>query len=195
METGHSLPAHLPPAVEAAVYREVNLAIEAVGIQHGASHTEVIVDERGRCTVIEIAARLAAGHIGLLIQHALGMDVFTALLDVALGHPAALAPTAGGYAAVRFITSPHAGRLTSVTGLPTTGPGVPFVRWRTPTGAPVHAAGANAHRLGAFVVTGPDPAEVQERADRMCRQVRLHVEPPPGALDQVRSASTARIAE
>ncbi|MFF7098359.1 acetyl-CoA carboxylase biotin carboxylase subunit family protein, partial [Streptomyces rubradiris] len=128
VETGHSLPVCLPPATEAAVYREVSTAIRAVGIRNGASHPEVVIDPAGRCTVFEIAARIGAGHIGILLQHALGIDVFAALLDVALGRPAALTPTARGHATVRFITSPHAGRLTSLSRLPEQGPGVPFVR-------------------------------------------------------------------
>ncbi|MDK0521301.1 ATP-grasp domain-containing protein [Streptomyces sp. ML-6] len=195
VETGHSLPVRLPPAVEAAVYREVEAALRASGIRHGASHTEVIVGEDGRCTVIEIGARLAAGQIGVLIQHALGIDVWAALLDVALGRPAALAPTARGYATVRFVTSPRAGRLTSLSGFPTTGPGVPFARLRAAIGSTVHEPGANGHRLGSFVVTGLDAAEVEERADAQLRRIRIEVEPhhhgEPGPAPD-RSARTDR---
>ncbi|GAA3838928.1 ATP-grasp domain-containing protein [Streptomyces coacervatus] len=177
VETGHSLPAHLPAPVEAAVHREVHAAIHAVGIHDGASHTEVIVDATGECTVIEIAARLAAGQIGILIQHALGIDIWAALLDVALGRPAALTPTTHRHATVRFLTSPYAGRLQSFSGLPTQGPGVPFVRWRAPLGSQVLQPGANAHRLGSFVVTGEGAAEVEERAVALLQQVRIHVDP------------------
>ncbi|MFF3982749.1 ATP-grasp domain-containing protein [Streptomyces sp. NPDC001828] len=194
VETGHSLPVSLPPAVQAAVYREVEAAIRAAGIRHGASHTEVIVSGDGRCMIIEIGARLAAGQIGLLIQHALGIDVWAALLDVALGRPAALAPSALGYATVRFVTSPHAGRLTSLYGFPRTGPGVPFVRWRAAIGGLVREPGANGHRLGSFVVTGLDADEVEERADALLRRVRIHVEPAPENAGQVRPASTSAIA-
>lgn len=194
VETGHSLPVDLPPAIEAAVYRAVGAAIGAVGIRHSASHTEVIVAADGRCAVIEIGARLAAGQIGVLIQHALGVDVWAALLDVALGRPAGLAPTARGYATVRFVTSPHSGRLTSLSGLPTVGPGVPFVRWRAALGGPVQEPGANSHRLGSFVVTGPDAVEVEERADALLRRVRIRVEPTPENTGQVRPASTSAIA-
>ncbi|MEV8037711.1 ATP-grasp domain-containing protein [Streptomyces sp. NPDC086182] len=194
VETGHSLPVRLPPAVEAAVYREVEAAIRAAGIRHGASHTEVIVGGDGRCAVIEIGARLAAGQIGVLIQHALGIDVWAALLDVALARPAALAPTGCGYATVRFVTSPRAGRLTSLCGFPKTGPGVPFVRWRAAIGGTVHEPGANGHRLGLFVVTGPDADEVEERADALLRRVRIRVEAAPENTGQVRPASTSAIA-
>lgn len=194
VETGHSLPVALPRAVEAAVFREVEAAICAAGIRHGASHTEVIVSGDGQCTVIEIGARLAAGQIGVLIQHALGIDVWAALLDVALGRPAALVPTNCGYATVRFVTSSRAGRLMSLHGFPETGPGVPFVRWRAEIGGLVHEPGANGHRLGAFVVTGAKAAEVEERADTLLRQVRIHVDPTPESTGQVRPASTSAIA-
>lgn len=194
METGHSLPVRLPSPVEDDVHRQVEAAIRASGIRNGASHTEVVVDGDGRCTVIEIGARLAAGHIGLLIQHALGIDVWTALLDTALGRPADLTATVRGHATVRFVTSPHAGRLTSQSGFPRTGPGVPFVRWRAPIGGRVHRPRANAHRLGAFVVTGLDAAEVEGRADALLRGVRIGVEPSPETSGQVRSASTSAIA-
>ncbi|MFC9755255.1 ATP-grasp domain-containing protein [Streptomyces sp. NPDC056921] len=179
VETGHSLPVSLPPAVQAAVYQEVETAIQAAGVRHGASHTEVIVGEDGRCTVIEIGARLAGGQIGVLIQHALGIDVWSALLDIALGRPAAFAPTSCGYATVRFVTSPRSGRLTSLSGLPRTGPGVPFVRCRTTIGAIVNEPGANGHRLASFVVTGSSATEVEERADAQFRQIRIQVEPQP----------------
>jgi len=179
VETGHSLPVRLPRATETAVHREVDAAIRAVGIRHGASHTEVVIAPDGRCTVIEIAARLGAGHIGVLLQHALGIDVFAALLDVALGRPAALVPTVHGHATVRFVTAPCAGRLTSLAGFPKPGPGVPFVRWRAAIGGLVTAAGVNADRLGAFVVTGPDAAEVERRADLLARQIRVRVVSAP----------------
>ncbi|MEU4800165.1 hypothetical protein [Streptomyces sp. NPDC023327] len=95
---------------------------------------------------------------------------------------------------MRFVTSPRAGRLTSLSGLPTVGPGVPFVRWRAALGGPVHEPDANGHRLGSFMVTGPDAVEVEERADALLRQTRIHVEPHPNGPGQVRPASTSAIA-
>ncbi|MFI6359406.1 ATP-grasp domain-containing protein [Streptomyces sp. NPDC050743] len=182
VETGHSLPACLPARVEANVHREVHAAVRAVGIRHGASHTEVIVDASGQCTVIEIAARLGAGQIGVLIQHALGIDIWAALLDVALGRPAALTPTARRYATVRFLTSPRNGRLESLSGLPALGPNVPFVRWRAPLGSRVTQPEANAHRLGSFVVTGESAAAVEERAAALLQQVHIYVQPHTSSL-------------
>ncbi|MFE4831236.1 acetyl-CoA carboxylase biotin carboxylase subunit family protein [Streptomyces sp. NPDC056672] len=69
VETGHSLPVHLPPDTTRAIFHEAEKAIHAVGIRNGASHTELMLTPEGHCTIIEIAARLGAGHIGFLIHH------------------------------------------------------------------------------------------------------------------------------
>ncbi|MDO0936605.1 ATP-grasp domain-containing protein [Streptomyces sp. DG2A-72] len=177
VEVGHSLPAALPPGAERPVQQEVERAIAAVGIRNGASHTEVIVTDDGRCTVIEIGARLGAGHIGVLLQHALGIDPWAALLDTALGRPADLTPARHEHATVRFLTSPRAGRLVAVIGLPQAGPGVPSVRLRTAVGETVGQAQANRGRLGHLIVTGPDAATVERQAERLLSQITIVVTP------------------
>ncbi|MCB5911078.1 ATP-grasp domain-containing protein [Streptomyces pinistramenti] len=176
VEVGHSLPAALPPGTERAVHHEVERAIAAVGIRNGASHTEVIVGGDGRCAVIEIGARLGAGHIGVLLRHALGIDPWTALLDTALGRPAHLTPARYAYASVRFLTSPRTGRLAAVTGLPKEGPGVPAVHLRTAVGQTVGPAQANRGRLGHFIVTGPDPAAVERQAEQTLARITVVVD-------------------
>jgi biotin carboxylase len=176
VELGHSLPAVLPPDTEQTIYKQVDLAIAAVGIRNGASHTEVMLTPDSQCTVIEIGARIGAGQIGFLIQHALGIDLWAACLDTALGRPARLTPTRGGYATVRFLTSPHRGRLATVTGLPGHSPRVPIVRVRKAAGETVNAAD-NTGRLGSFVVVGADRQSVDRDADRLLARVRIDVEP------------------
>lgn len=176
-ETGHALPAQLPAPLTAAIQAEAERAIEAVGIRNGASHTEIIVTADGRPYVIEIGARLGAGHIGELIHHALGIDPWNALLDTALGLPTTLAPTRSGYATVRFLTSPASGRLKHIDGLPQHAPGIPTVRVRARPGDLVGPLTTNAGRLGAVVVTGTDRAEVEARADRLTARVRINIAP------------------
>ncbi|WP_241255791.1 ATP-grasp domain-containing protein [Candidatus Protofrankia californiensis] len=181
VEVGHSLPAVLPPYVERAIHQEVERAIAAVGIHNGASHTEVMLTPDSGCVVIEIGARLGAGQIGFLIQHALGIDPWKALLDTALGYPTDLTPTRDDYATVRFLTSPRTGRLASVAGLPTTGPGVPVVHLRTAIGDAVREAQANHGRLGHLVVTGPDADTVDRHAEFLLAQITIDVVPEPAA--------------
>ncbi|MGP4052804.1 ATP-grasp domain-containing protein [Streptomyces sp. 2A115] len=128
VELGHALPARLPAATERGLLEQADRAIAAVGIRNGATHTELVLSPDGQCTVLEIGARLGAGHIGVLLQHALGIDPWRTLWDIALGRPTAIRPVACGYATIRFLTSPQAGRLIKVTGLPTVTTTIPAVR-------------------------------------------------------------------
>ncbi|MFF7183300.1 ATP-grasp domain-containing protein [Streptomyces sp. NPDC008121] len=176
-ELAHTLPAQLPPAVEQAIHQETTKAVRAVGIRNGASHTEVIVTPTGRPYVIETAARIGAGHIGDLLHHALGINPWTALLDIALGNPARLTPARHHHATVRFLTSPAAGRLTSVTGLPRPGPDTPLVRLRARPGDTVGPAHTNAGRLGSLIVVSPDARTTQARAAQLLDDIHIEVKP------------------
>lgn len=49
-------------AARLAVHHQVDRAIAAIGIRNGASHPELTVRPDGRCSVIEIGARLGAGR-------------------------------------------------------------------------------------------------------------------------------------
>ena len=184
VELGHGLPAVLPADTTQAVYKQVELAIAAVGIRNGAAHTEVVLAPDGQCTVIEIGARIGAGQIGFLIQHALGIDPWAACLDIALGRPARLTPIRRGYATVRFLTAPYPGRLAAVTGLPELNPQVPMVRMRKAVGEAVSAAGDNAGRIGSFVVVGHDQESVNRYADHVMAQVRIDVQPIDPSRDR-----------
>lgn len=176
VELGHGLPAALPPEVALFMYEQVDRAIAAVGIRNGASHTEVMLTSNGRCTVIEIGARVGAGHIGFLIQHALGIDPWAACLDAALGRPAHLSPVRSDYATVRFLTATHPGRLAAVAGLPDHSPEVPLVRVRKAVGETVNVTEDNIGRIGSFIMIGRDRQRVDRDADQMLAQIRIEVE-------------------
>ncbi|MEU2730588.1 ATP-grasp domain-containing protein [Streptomyces griseoviridis] len=177
VELGHALPARLPAAAERALLEQAGRAIAAVGVRNGATHTELVLGPDCRCTVLEIGARLGAGHIGVLIQHALGIDPWRAVWGIALGRPVTIAPAPGGYATVRFLTTHQAGRLVAVTGLPSVTTTIPAVRVRAEEGTDVGPATSNRGRLGHVIVTGHDPHAVDEQADRILRQITVTVAP------------------
>ncbi|MGW7425840.1 ATP-grasp domain-containing protein [Streptomyces sp. NPDC054813] len=176
VELGHALPARLPAAAERALLEQAGRAIAAVGVRNGATHTELLLRPDGRCTVLEIGARLGAGHIGVLIQHALGIDPWRTLWDIALGRPVTITPApGGGYATVRFLTTDQEGQLVTVTGLPEVTRTIPAVRVRAAKGSDVGPATSNRGRLGHVIVTGHDPRTVDEQADRILRQITVTV--------------------
>ncbi|MGW2892644.1 ATP-grasp domain-containing protein [Streptomyces griseoruber] len=178
VELGHTLPARLPAAAERALLDQAGRAIAAVGVRNSATHTELLLTPDDRCTVLEIGARLGAGHIGVLLQHALGIDPWRILWDIALGRPATIPPApGGGYATVRFLTTHQEGQLVAVTGLPTVTRTIPAARVRAAAGSDVGPATSNRGRLGHVIVTGHDPRTVDEQADQILRQITVTVAP------------------
>ncbi|MFF5265300.1 ATP-grasp domain-containing protein [Actinomadura viridis] len=175
VEIGHNLPAALPADARETILTAADAAITAVGIRDTASHTEIMLTPDGTCMIIEIAARLGSGQIGFLLQHALGLDPWTALLDLALGRPIQTTPTRARYAAIRFLTSPRPGRLTAIRGLPETGPQVPSVRLRRKVGDLAGGLDGNADRIGHLLVTGTDPHHVAAHADALLARIEIDV--------------------
>jgi biotin carboxylase len=183
VELGHTLPADLPPEAAQQIHATVKLAIDAVGIRDTVSHTEIMITPDGRCAVIEIAARPGSGQIGVLLEHALGIDLWTVCLDLALGRPTHLTPTRSGYATVRFLTSPHPGQLTAIRNLPDIGPEVPAVRIRRRVGDVVGELDGNGARLGHIIVTGSDLTSVRRHASRLLAAIQIEVTPATAMSD------------
>lgn len=179
VEIGHSLPTHLPPHLEHAIYHQVGKALSAVGIRNGASHTEVILSPHHGPTIIEIAARIGAGHIATLIHLALGINPWTALLNTALGRPSNLTPTHHAHAAIRFLTANQPGRLHAVHGLPTPGPDLPEVHLRRRIGDTIGPPTTNRDRLGHLILTSPDATALEHRADQLLADITIDVIPEP----------------
>jgi hypothetical protein len=60
-------------------------AIKALGLENGASHTEIILDENGNCNIVEVAGRMGGDFIGShMVQLSTGFDFLMATVDVAL---------------------------------------------------------------------------------------------------------------
>lgn len=116
IETGHLQPARISDDLAAAVCEVVEHALDSLGVEYGASHSEVKVDDAGNIKIIEIGSRMGGDCIGShLVQLSTGYDFVGAVIDVALGvEPPRLGPsqpTRAGRceraAAVRFVFEPE----------------------------------------------------------------------------------------
>ena len=87
IETGHAEPSDIPEALQPAIQSEIFKALDALGIQNSASHTEFKVNENGDFGIIEIGARMGGDCIGSdLVKLSTGNDFVKMVLDVALGN-------------------------------------------------------------------------------------------------------------
>lgn len=87
-ETGQFSPSTLGPELLDAVSRLAADAVTALGVRHGATHTEIKLTPGGP-RVIEVNGRLG-GNLGDLLRRSAGFDVLRATMEVALDRPPAV---------------------------------------------------------------------------------------------------------
>jgi biotin carboxylase len=90
-ETGQFSPARLDGDLSTRVFALAVNAVQALGIRHGASHTEIKLTAQGP-RLIEVNGRLG-GNLGDLLRRSNGLDIVRATLEVALGRVPRLSGT------------------------------------------------------------------------------------------------------
>ena len=108
VETGHlQPPKHMDEVTLEKIKALVPKVLDSLGVQYGASHTELKVDDRGEIRLIECGARMGGDCIGSdLVKLSTGIDFVQGVIDTACGAEPSLEPTGRTQiAAVRFIFS------------------------------------------------------------------------------------------
>ena len=105
IESGHVQPAGLDAATEARVRDVVVHALSTLGVENGASHSELKIAPDGTMRIIEIGARMGGDCIGSdLVPLSTGIDFVRAVVDIALGREPDLNPVSEPQAAaIRFM--------------------------------------------------------------------------------------------
>ena len=86
IETGHLEPAPVEEDVLEKVKNVVSHALNTLGIENGASHSEIKIDKNGEIKIIEIGARMGGDCIGSdLVQYSTGYDFVKMVIQVACG--------------------------------------------------------------------------------------------------------------
>lgn len=107
IETGHIEPAPVDFIILEKTKKVVFRALTALGIQYGASHSELKISKEGVIKLIEIGGRMGGDNIGSsLVELSTGYDFVDEVLNVALGiKPRSVCNNKKTYAAIRFVFS------------------------------------------------------------------------------------------
>ncbi|WP_406451901.1 ATP-grasp domain-containing protein [Streptomyces sp. NBC_00876] len=123
VELGHVVPAGLDPGQEESVHRIVGALLDALGVESGATHTELVLTKDGP-RVIETHLRLGGDEIPVLVREATGVDMGGLLARQAAGEsvlPELRRTLAGARpgraAAIWFAAAPVQGVLTGIGGV------------------------------------------------------------------------------
>ncbi len=192
IENGAWMPTALDDAAQARVDRLLADAAAALGMSDGTAKGDVVWGPEGPL-LIEMAARLSGGDFcESLVPLCTGVNYVPAAIDLALGREpdfAALsAPPRQAVGNRYFIGGP--GRLQAVTGLDEVA-AQPWIHklelWYRP-GDEVPAPVSHAHRLGVFIATARDKAELDARIDWVYRTITLQILPGPAGAPAESSA-------
>ena len=110
VETGHlQPPKHMDAETLAAIKDLVPKVLDCLGVQYGASHTELKVDSDGTIRLIECGARMGGDCIGSdLVPLSAGVDYVRAVIETACGVEPKCEKAPETYvSAVRFIFGPR----------------------------------------------------------------------------------------
>jgi biotin carboxylase len=170
-------PAALDPAEVGTAVEIAAAAARAVGVELGPTTTQILLGENGPL-LAKLSARVGGGHDAELCRVALGVDLNSLAVTVALGgevHPQSLAVTSGVEAAcVRFLVAP-AGELQDVRGLEEAYEleGVRGIRIYRKAGHVFHELRRASDRAGAVLATGDTPADALLHADQAAARIRF----------------------
>lgn len=104
IENGHLEPAEVDEGTRDRVQRIVEHALTSLGIQYGASHTELKISEQGEIKLIEIGGRMGGDFIGSdLVKLSTGIDFVEKVIQIALGIEPEVQRCSNSAAGVRFI--------------------------------------------------------------------------------------------
>ena len=105
IETGHLEPAPVSSELCERIKGVVVHALDGLGVEYGASHSEVLVSESGDIRIVEIGSRMGGDCIGSdLVYLSTGIDFVRAVIDIALGvKPDLSSRHAPGSAMIRFM--------------------------------------------------------------------------------------------
>ena len=85
----------------------VKSALTALGVEYGASHSELIIDENGGLHIVEIGARMGGDNIGAcLVEMSTGYDFVDGVISVALGLEPKVKRPVNNYAGIYYLTPP-----------------------------------------------------------------------------------------
>ncbi|WP_406860755.1 ATP-grasp domain-containing protein [Streptomyces sp. HUAS MG47] len=181
VELGHVVPAPLAEDELTAVHGIVLDLLDAVGLQDGPAHTELILTADGP-RVVESHSRRGGDRINDLVRLVHGVDLEEATYRLAEDAAPLRAVPADGAAAIRFLVAAP-GVVTSVTGVADaeSAPGVADVDVQVEAGDTVHELRWSEDRCGYVVAHAADAATAVRLAAEAAARIVITTEPTAGA--------------
>lgn len=173
VEMGHSQPSRQSGIIREQIYKVASEAVQAVGIENGPAHVEMMVTAHGP-VMIELGARMGGDNITThLVPLSTGIDMVKATIDVALGEEPDIEPKFHRGSAIRYFDVPL-GIIKSINGFEEAKiiPGVAQITFTKSLGEESKPIRCSNDRVG-FVIA---QAESAEGAVKVCEEAIKEIE-------------------
>lgn len=168
VELGHLQPAGMDIGTRMEVSAIVRRALKALGIMNSASHTEVMVTEKGPY-IIEVGARLGGDFIAsYLTRSSTGMSMDRAAVEIALGAKPSRSPSFRAFSMIKYLELPEGRSVEAV--LPADDilamPGAVFATLFVKPGDIIRPVSHSALRPGCLIAEADTKGQVKARAEK-----------------------------
>ncbi len=177
VEMGHLQPASLTEEQKSIIIEVVIKAINAIGIDNSASHTEIKLTKKGP-KIIEIGARLGGDFISsYLTQASCGVNMDKAAIQVALGFKPDLKHKWGKYSFIKYLEL-YVGKKIIVVGNwkeILNEPGVLFAHINVKPGDIISEITNSAKRPGFVIVDGDNKRNVLRKSKYYVNVIKSNI--------------------
>lgn len=109
---------HEPAFVQDELHNKIisltSTSLSALGVENGASHSELIITQQGELYVVEIGARMGGDNIGAyLVEMSTGYDFVKGVIDVAMGSEPLVIKNKKAFAGIYYLT-PRRGKVKEI---------------------------------------------------------------------------------
>ncbi|WP_444996445.1 ATP-grasp domain-containing protein [Aliikangiella sp. IMCC44359] len=178
IEDGHMFPAKLEPEMVERIESYVIDVLNAVGHDHGISHTEVKLTPDG-LRIIEINPRPGGNYIAELIQRVASIDMLSIHIDLALNQKPDLSHLNNikGSAAIKFLVPEEIGLVKSISGVESlqSDPNVIRSDIKSLVGRQLEKPIDNACYAGHVIAVDQDGARAREFAEKALSRIQINL--------------------
>lgn len=177
VELGHTEPSRLTLEQQKDIHRVTDLAIRAIGMQNGPTHTEIKLTKTG-AKLVEIAARLGGDFItSRLVPLSTGVDLIECSFATLLNEKVQYQRKKEKGSAIRFIHSNNQGILDGIEGIndACTIPGVKDVEIYVNKGDYIKAPENSSDRIGHIITVGNNADEAEQNAEAAMSLIHIKV--------------------
>lgn len=174
VEMGHSQDSQLPNEIKAEIAKVAISAIDAIGIDIGPAHVEIMVTEEGP-KIIELGARMGGDYItSHLVPLSTGIDMVSTTIKLLMGEKVEKKEKFTRGSAIRYLSAEN-GIIESILGIESAKkiPGIQEVIFNKNIGDEISDIESSKDRLGCIISQGKDALEAIKICDMALENIEI----------------------